>query len=133
MSAIKKIIAVIGATGGQGGSVVKTLLADPKMSAEWAIRGITRDASKESSKKLASQGVEVVTVSPFQSSFQPSCSSVPAKGREQCLRVPQSHSKIRNWEENFEEADLLMPKYREMSLLRRACLLLSKAHMPSSQ
>lgn len=99
MSAIKKIIAVIGATGGQGGSVVKTLLADPKMSAEWAIRGITRDASKESSKKLASQGVEVVTVSPFHSYFQPSCSSLPAKGNEKSLRLPQSHFEFRNWEE----------------------------------
>lgn len=65
MSTSKKIIAVIGATGGQGGSVVKALLSDPKMS-NWAIRGITRDATKESSKKLASQGVEVVTVSIFQ-------------------------------------------------------------------
>jgi len=63
MSPVKKIIAVIGATGGQGGSVVKSILADPKMSASWAIRGITRDASKNSSKQLASQGVEVVEVS----------------------------------------------------------------------
>lgn len=59
----KKIIAVIGATGGQGGSVVQAILRDSKMSAEWTIRGITRDSSKESSKKLASQGVEVVEVS----------------------------------------------------------------------
>jgi alpha/beta superfamily hydrolase len=63
MSSVKKIIAVIGATGVQGGSVVKALLADPKLSSEWAIRGTTRDASKDSSKKLASQGVEVATVS----------------------------------------------------------------------
>ncbi|KAH7408988.1 NmrA-like family protein [Cadophora sp. MPI-SDFR-AT-0126] len=61
MSSLKKIIAVIGATGGQGGSVINTLLSSPKTSSEWAIRGITRDASKESSKKLASRGVEVVT------------------------------------------------------------------------
>jgi uncharacterized protein YbjT (DUF2867 family) len=63
MSSGKKIIAIIGATGGQGGSVVKSILADPKMSASWAIRGITRDASKNSSKQLASQGVDVVEVS----------------------------------------------------------------------
>lgn len=63
MSAAKKIIAIIGATGAQGGSVVNSILADSKMSSQWAIRGITRDASKDSSKKLASQGVEVVTVS----------------------------------------------------------------------
>ncbi|KAG4438489.1 hypothetical protein IFR05_006012 [Cadophora sp. M221] len=61
MSAVKKIIAIIGATGAQGGSVVNAILADSKMSSQWAVRGITRDASKDSSKKLASQGVEVVT------------------------------------------------------------------------
>jgi uncharacterized protein YbjT (DUF2867 family) len=63
MLSSKKIITVIGATGGQGGSVVKAILADPKLTANWAVRGITRDATKESSKKLASQGVEVVEVS----------------------------------------------------------------------
>jgi uncharacterized protein YbjT (DUF2867 family) len=62
MSSAKKIITVIGATGGQGGSVVKAILADAKLTTNWTIRGITRDASKESSKKLASQGVEVVEV-----------------------------------------------------------------------
>ncbi|KAL2070147.1 hypothetical protein VTL71DRAFT_13173 [Oculimacula yallundae] len=61
MSTEKKIIAVIGATGIQGGSIVKTLLADSKMSSEWAIRGITRDASKDICKNLASQGVEIIT------------------------------------------------------------------------
>lgn len=65
MSSSRKIIAVIGATGGQGGSVVQSILTDPKMNASWAIRGITRDASKDSSKKLASQGVEVVEVSVY--------------------------------------------------------------------
>ena len=62
MSSTKKIIAVIGATGGQGGSVVKNILADAKMSASWAIRGITRDASKDSSKQFASRSAEVVVV-----------------------------------------------------------------------
>lgn len=64
MSSDKKIIAVIGATGGQGGSVVQTILADPKLSG-WAVRGITRDVSKGSSEKLASQGVELVAVSNY--------------------------------------------------------------------
>ena len=65
MSSPKKTIVVIGATGGQGGSVVKSILADPKVNASWAIRGVTRDASKDAAKKLASQGVEVVEVSPI--------------------------------------------------------------------
>ncbi|RDW58315.1 hypothetical protein BP5796_12245 [Coleophoma crateriformis] len=60
MSSNKKIIVVIGATGGQGGSVVNTVLTDPKLNATWAVRGVTRDASKGSAKKLESQGAEVV-------------------------------------------------------------------------
>lgn len=63
MSSTKKIIAVIGATGGQGGSVVKAILGDAKMNGSWAVRGVTRDASKESSKQLVTQGAEVVEVS----------------------------------------------------------------------
>ncbi|ETS74814.1 hypothetical protein PFICI_13298 [Pestalotiopsis fici W106-1] len=57
----KKIITVFGATGNQGGGVVDTFLNDPKLKNDWAVRGITRDVNKESSKKLAAQGVEVVT------------------------------------------------------------------------
>lgn len=43
--------------------MVKAILADPKLTTNWAVRGIIRDATKESSKKLATQGVEVVEVS----------------------------------------------------------------------
>lgn len=67
MSTTKKTIAVIGSTGGQGGSVVKSILADATMRSTWAVRGISRDVTKESSKKLAAQGAEVDAVSnPFQ-------------------------------------------------------------------
>jgi hypothetical protein len=52
-----KIIAIIGATGGQGGSVVSALLKNP----EYKIRGITRNADSANAKALASKGVEVVT------------------------------------------------------------------------
>lgn len=58
----KKILVVFGGTGGQGGSVVKTLLKDPKMMEEWKIRAITRDVTKPAAKALVEQGVEVVTV-----------------------------------------------------------------------
>lgn len=57
----KKIITVFGATGNQGGSVVNIFVNDSKLKNDWAVRGITRDVNKESSKKLASQGVEVVS------------------------------------------------------------------------
>jgi uncharacterized protein YbjT (DUF2867 family) len=58
----KKTLVVFGGTGGQGGSVVKTLLKDPKMIEEWRIRAITRDVSKPAAKALEAQGVEVVSV-----------------------------------------------------------------------
>jgi len=61
--ASKKIITVFGATGAQGGSVVDIFLHDPKLKPDWAVRAVTRDTTKESSKKLERQGAEVVSVS----------------------------------------------------------------------
>ena len=49
-----KIIAVTGATGQQGGAVVRKLLADG-----WKIRGLTRDPDKVAARELAAAGVEV--------------------------------------------------------------------------
>ncbi|TDZ32055.1 NmrA-like family domain-containing protein 1 [Colletotrichum spinosum] len=57
----QKIITVFGATGLQGGSVVNIFLSDPKLKSEWAVRGVTRDTTKDSSKALAARGVEVVS------------------------------------------------------------------------
>jgi len=59
----KKIIAVFGATGAQGGSVAQIFLNDPKLKSEWTVRAVTRDTKKDAAKKLASQGAEVVSVS----------------------------------------------------------------------
>ena len=58
----KKLITVFGATGAQGGGVVSMFLTDPKLNQTWAVRGVTRDASKDSAKRLAERGVEIVTV-----------------------------------------------------------------------
>lgn len=63
---MSNIITVFGATGNQGGSVIRSLLADPVLSKEYKIRGITRDITKEAATKLSSQGVEMVTVSSIQ-------------------------------------------------------------------
>ncbi len=54
----KKIIAVVGATGSQGGGLVKAILADPN--GGFQVRAITRDVNSDKAKALAKQGAEVV-------------------------------------------------------------------------
>ena len=54
----KKIIAVTGATGAQGGGLVRAILADPR--GEFAVRAITRKPTGDAARALARQGVEVV-------------------------------------------------------------------------
>jgi uncharacterized protein YbjT (DUF2867 family) len=54
----KKIIVVTGATGSQGGGLVRAILADKK--GEFAVRAITRDTSSEKARALAYAGAEVV-------------------------------------------------------------------------
>jgi uncharacterized protein YbjT (DUF2867 family) len=54
----KKIIAVVGATGAQGGGLARAILADP--SGAFAVRAITRDTSSAPARALAAAGAEVV-------------------------------------------------------------------------
>ena len=54
----KKIIAVAGATGAQGGGLTRAILADP--SGGFAVRALTRDVNSDKSKALAAAGAEVV-------------------------------------------------------------------------
>jgi uncharacterized protein YbjT (DUF2867 family) len=54
----RKIIAVVGATGAQGGGLVRAILADPN--GGFAVRAITRDVTSASARALAQQGAEVV-------------------------------------------------------------------------
>jgi len=54
----KKVIAVLGATGAQGGGLVRAILADPD--GGFAVRAITRDPSSEKAQELAALGAEVV-------------------------------------------------------------------------
>ncbi|SCV48783.1 probable NmrA family transcriptional regulator [Fusarium fujikuroi] len=58
---MSKLLTVFGATGNQGGSVIRAILADPILSKEFTLRGITRDASKPAAEDLASKGVEIKT------------------------------------------------------------------------
>jgi len=54
----KKIIAVVGATGAQGGGLARAILADK--SSEFKVRAITRNVNSDKAKALANAGAEVV-------------------------------------------------------------------------
>lgn len=54
----KKIIAVVGATGAQGGGLVHAILADK--SGPFRARALTRDVNSDKAKALAKAGAEVV-------------------------------------------------------------------------
>jgi uncharacterized protein YbjT (DUF2867 family) len=53
------LVAVVGATGIQGGSVINALIESDK---PYRLRGLTRDTSKPAACKLIDQGVEMVAV-----------------------------------------------------------------------
>lgn len=55
----KKIIAVIGATGAQGGGLARAILNDPR--SEFSVRALTRNVQSDKAKALAALGAEVVT------------------------------------------------------------------------
>jgi uncharacterized protein YbjT (DUF2867 family) len=54
----KKTIAVVGATGAQGGGLVRAILADP--GGGFAARALTRNVNSDQAKALAKLGAEVV-------------------------------------------------------------------------
>jgi uncharacterized protein YbjT (DUF2867 family) len=54
----KKIIAVVGATGAQGGGLASAILADPD--GGFAVRAITRKPDSDKARALAAKGAEVV-------------------------------------------------------------------------
>ncbi len=54
----KKIIAVAGATGAQGGGLARAILEDPQ--GGFAVRALTRDPSGAKARELAEAGAEVV-------------------------------------------------------------------------
>jgi uncharacterized protein YbjT (DUF2867 family) len=54
----KKVIAVVGATGQQGGGLARAILSDP--AGEFAARVLTRDVNNAKAKEFAKAGAEVV-------------------------------------------------------------------------
>jgi uncharacterized protein YbjT (DUF2867 family) len=54
----KKLIAVVGATGAQGGGLVRAILEDPAQT--FAVRALTRNPDSAGAKALAAAGAEVV-------------------------------------------------------------------------
>ena len=54
----KKIIAVVGATGAQGGGLVRAILNDK--SGEFSVRALTRNVNSDKAKALTDMGAEVV-------------------------------------------------------------------------
>ena len=54
----KKVIAVVGATGRQGGGLARAILASPQD--DFTVRALTRNPESASARRLANQGAEVV-------------------------------------------------------------------------
>jgi uncharacterized protein YbjT (DUF2867 family) len=54
----QKVIAVVGATGAQGGGLARAILADA--GGEFAVRALTRNPSSDAARQLAALGAEVV-------------------------------------------------------------------------
>jgi uncharacterized protein YbjT (DUF2867 family) len=54
----KRVITVFGATGAQGGGLVRAILDDPD--GPFAVRAITRDAGTDKARELAARGAEVM-------------------------------------------------------------------------
>lgn len=54
----KKLIAVLGATGAQGGGLARAILSEP--AGEFAVRALTRDPNTPTARELAGLGAEVV-------------------------------------------------------------------------
>ena len=58
---MSNLLVIVGATGKQGGSVIKCILSDPEAAKRFKLRGVTRDTFKPASKNLIEQGVEMVS------------------------------------------------------------------------
>ncbi|KIY02266.1 uncharacterized protein Z520_02404 [Fonsecaea multimorphosa CBS 102226] len=97
-----KLFVVVGATGGQGGSVIKSFLGNP----EWKLRGLTRNPKSERARALAAQGVEMVAANlsdekSVEAAFDGAAAifavtnfleTFPANTSEQCMEVEMNQA-----------------------------------------
>ncbi len=58
MAASRKLISVVGATGSQGGGLVRAILADPDQ--QFSVRALTRSAQSAGARELVAAGAEIV-------------------------------------------------------------------------
>jgi uncharacterized protein YbjT (DUF2867 family) len=61
---MSKILTVFGATGSQGGSVIKEIHEHPTLSRTYKVRGVTRSLHSAVSRRLTAEGVDMVQVEP---------------------------------------------------------------------
>jgi uncharacterized protein YbjT (DUF2867 family) len=59
---MSKILTVFGATGNQGGSVIKAVLGNAQLAKTYKIRAVTRNVSKPAAVALKEKDIEVVSV-----------------------------------------------------------------------
>ncbi|KAM0255741.1 hypothetical protein ACHAQJ_005495 [Trichoderma viride] len=57
---MSKVLTVFGATGSQGGSVIRSVLSHPTLSSIYKIRGVTRSLTSDASKALEDSRVEMI-------------------------------------------------------------------------
>ena len=78
----KKLIAVVGATGSQGGGLVRAILDHPNH--EFAVRAITRSAQSAKARELAAAGAELSESPPQQRSTRTPGDGAPAVAGSSC-------------------------------------------------
>lgn len=58
---MSKLLTIFGATGQQGGSIIKTFQSTPSLATAWNLRAVTRDVNSAASITLKDSGVQVVS------------------------------------------------------------------------